>query len=142
MSRATLFLRISAFLAGCTAKEKASTSETSGSPHTLVFISNEGSGELSVIDAARDSVMDRIGVTSESDHVVTVLDAESGATVARIAVRKRPRDVIFSDDGMRAYVSAESGGNVSVVDAAQYRVLGTIPMTAGAKRSPRRSPPS
>jgi len=86
MSRATLCLCFSALLAGCTAKEKASTSETSGSPHTLVFISNEGSGELSVIGAARESVMDRI------------------------AVGTRPRGVRVSPDGRTVYPAARRSG--------------------------------
>ena len=81
MSRATVCLCFSAFLAGCTAKQKASTIETSGSAHTLVFISNEGSGELSVIDAASDSVIDRI------------------------VVGTRPRGVRVSPDSRMVYVA-------------------------------------
>jgi YVTN family beta-propeller protein len=81
MLRLSSCIFISALLAACTAKEQVPQSETSRPPQVLVLVSNEGSGELSVIDAISDSV------------------------VARINVGTRPPGVRVSPDGRTVYVA-------------------------------------
>jgi YVTN family beta-propeller protein len=41
-------------------------------------------------------------------------------------VGKRPRSVVFTHDGARAYAPAEVGGNVTVIDAKTYRPITTV----------------
>lgn len=77
----TVYLCIYTFLAACAGKEPVPQAQTSSSPRTLVFVSDEGSGQLSIIDAAGDSV------------------------VGRIAVGTRPRGVRVSPDGRTVYVA-------------------------------------
>ncbi|HET7603128.1 MAG TPA: hypothetical protein VFK36_08945, partial [Gemmatimonadales bacterium] len=81
MLRLSSCIFISALLAACAAKEQVPQSETSSSPRPLVFVSDEGSGQLSVIDATTDSV------------------------VARVDVGTRPRGVRVSPDGRTVYVA-------------------------------------
>ena len=65
--------------------------------------------------------------------VITVLDAESGKVITKIEVGERPRAIVFTTDGSRAYVSGETGGTVTVVDAQANKPLKTIKMPEGAK---------
>ena len=48
---------------------------------------------------------------------VTVLDARSGKVLRTLKVGARPRWVAFSPDGLRAFVTAEVGGEVAIFDA-------------------------
>ena len=72
-------------------------------------------------------------VTSESDHTVTVFAAATGDIVSRIPVARRPRDISFTFDGKRAFVSAEIDGAVSVVDVASATVIATISLPKGSR---------
>ena len=51
----------------------------------------------------------------------------------RVVVDRRPRGVAFSPDGRTAYVTAEVGGTLSIVDAGARRVTDTIPFGPGAR---------
>ena len=115
-----------------------------------LFVSNEDTGELSIVDLETGAVVRTVAVgkepegvrlrpdraavyvTSESEHEVTVVDTTSGAVLSRIAVGWRPRDVVFSADGTRAYVSSEHGGSVAVVDVAAGAIVQTITLPAGS----------
>lgn len=57
---------------------------------------------------------------------MSVIDTESNTVVANFLVGARPRDAIFSRDGSRAYVTAEIGGTVAVVDVAWHQVIDEI----------------
>lgn len=48
---------------------------------------------------------------------------------AHIYLQDRPRGIVFSPDGSRAYVNNTLAGTVSVIDAASYQVIQTIPVT-------------
>jgi len=61
----------------------------------------------------------RIVVTSAWGHTLTVLDAGSLETVARVDLPREPRGVLVDDDGRRAFVTHLVGGRVSVVDLAR-----------------------
>jgi YVTN family beta-propeller protein len=95
------------------------------------YVANYLSGDLSVIDLASRSEIDRIGVgsgpadvavapdhsvlyvTNRNDDTVSVVDPRAGATVATIVLQDcgglaspcRPADVAFRPDGRRAYVA-------------------------------------
>ena len=47
----------------------------------------------------------RLYVSNEDGHSVTVLDADTGATIATIAVGKRPRGMKLDHDGSRLFVA-------------------------------------
>ena len=47
-------------------------------------------------------------------------------TIGRIDVNGRPREAAFSPDGVHAYVTAEIGGIVNVIDVAASQVIGTV----------------
>jgi YVTN family beta-propeller protein len=72
-------------------------------------------------------------VTSERASRVTALGPD-GAVLGSFAVAGRPRTVLFTRDGALAFVTAEEGGTVSVVDARAHRVLRTIRIEAPRAR--------
>ena len=57
-----------------------------------------------------------------------MVDARSFILLARPAVAARPRAVAFTPDGARAFVSAEQGAAVDVIDARTHRRTGRIPI--------------
>jgi YVTN family beta-propeller protein len=98
-----------------------------------LFVSEEDSARLAVLDAARGRVLTTVPVgrepegvrlspngrwvlvTSEEDNRVTVVDAKSHAVLAQATVGQRPRDLAFSADSRFAYVAGEA-------DASLYRL--------------------
>lgn len=68
----------------------------------------------------------RILVSSGKDDTVRILDAESGAEVARIAVAGDPDAAILSADGSTAYVMGAKAGAVSVIDLAAFKETARI----------------
>ena len=74
-----------------------------------------------------------VWVTGETDHDLTLLDAETGKKVGRIEVGKRPRDLAFSPDGSRAYVTSEVDGTLWVLDVASRKPIATVKLAEGAK---------
>ena len=71
-------------------------------------------------------------VTSEEDNRVTVIDTATLKSVASIPVGPRPRSTAFLPDSSRAYVPAENGASISVIDAKAHRVLHTIMLPGGS----------
>lgn len=69
---------------------------------------------------------DRILVSSGRDDSVRILDAASGAEVARIAVAADPDAAVLSADGHNAYVMDSKAGVVSVVDLDHFTETGRI----------------
>ncbi|HEX6575518.1 MAG TPA: beta-propeller fold lactonase family protein, partial [Gemmatimonadaceae bacterium] len=51
--------------------------------------------------------------------------------VSTFLVDVRPRAAAFSPGGARAYISAEVGGSVTVVDVAKHEPIGTISLEKG-----------
>ena len=75
----------------------------------------------------------RVFVTNEKSDDVTVIDASTRAVIKTIAVGKRPRGVATSPDGRRVYIANSNSDSLSVIDAATLAVLDTGP----ARRGPR-----
>src|SRR5204863_452141 len=57
---------------------------------------------------------------------ITVIDARARNVAANILVDGRPRGVVFTPDGKRAYVTCEVAGTVDVIDVAARRVIHRI----------------
>ena len=112
----------------------------------LVYVSNERSNSVTVIDAASDKVVATIpvgnrprgiGVSPDGrtiyvalghDNVIAVVDAASRAVKARFAAGTDPEAFAVSPDGARLYVSNEDANTASVIDTKTGKVLATIPV--------------
>jgi len=106
-----------------------------------LFVANEDSGTLTVVNASTGVVEQSvpvgkepegvrvapdgrwIAVTSEEDNAVYLVDAHSLKVEKSVKVGKRPRDVAFTPDGKIAYISGE-------FDSSLYTT--TIPDAASA----------
>src|SRR2546428_473406 len=122
-----------------------------------VFVTNEKSDNVTVIDAATRKVIKSIPVgkrprgvavrsdgprgmrftadsrflfvASEQAHVVSVVDMAQLSVIKSVPTGgSRPVDVAFTLDGSRAYVSHGQSGDVRVLDAVSLRVLAAIPV--------------
>ena len=73
----------------------------------------------------------RILVSSGHDDSVRILDSDSGAQIASIAVAADPDAAVLSADGRTAYVMGAKAGAVSVIEIASLREVRRIPLKAG-----------
>ena len=60
---------------------------------------------------------------------MAVIDAVDLKLIKTFKVGPRPRSTAFLPDSSRAYVTAENGGSVAVIDAKKHVVLKTIKLT-------------
>jgi YVTN family beta-propeller protein len=72
-----------------------------------------------------------IYTVDEVGEAIAVLDAETGARLARIRVGGRPTSVVFAPDGKRAYVTTTPGA-VEVLDAELHRAVSRIALGGGS----------
>lgn len=95
-----------------------------------IYVSNEDSGTLTVVDIGTGAVEKSvpvgkepegvrlspdgrwIGVTSESGNAVYLVATDSLTVTRSIPVGKRPRDVAFGPDGKTLYISGEFDASV------------------------------
>src|SRR2546425_2908933 len=80
-----------------------------------------------VLGSTRAGAELRVFVTNEKSDDVTVIDAATRAVVGTIPVGKRPRGVAVSPDGRRVYVTNSNSDSLSVIDAKTLEVLSTVP---------------
>src|SRR5256885_17191457 len=80
-----------------------------------------------MLGSARAGAEVRVFVTNEKSDDVTVIDAATRAVVGTIKVGKRPRGVAVSPDGRKVYVSNSNSDSLSVIDAKTLEVLKTVP---------------
>src|SRR5262245_38454202 len=69
----------------------------------------------------------RVFVSNERSDDVTVIQADTGTVLKTLAVGKRPRGVTASADGKRVYVANSNSDSLSVVDAAGLSVISSFP---------------
>jgi len=72
-------------------------------------------------------------VTPRLESSESSVSARRNCVVSTFLVDPRPRVAAFSPDGKRAYVTAEVGGTVAVVDAVHHQVLRTIKLPPRSK---------
>jgi len=65
-------------------------------------------------------------VSSEKDHVVTVLDGKSYEVVKQIGTAARPRHMAFSPDRTRVYVACGDGDAIDIIDVATLSLVDRI----------------
>jgi YVTN family beta-propeller protein len=110
------------------------------------YVSNSEDNAVSVVDAARDSVISsiptaasphglrmspdgrKIYVAATKGNAVSVIDVSTSREVARISVGNAPVQVGFTPDGSRAYVSLRDDNAVAVVHTQTRRLITTIPV--------------
>lgn len=113
-----------------------------------LYISNEETAELSVLDIRAGKIVQRVGVgkqpegvsmrpdgavvyvTCEEDDIVAAVDVAKGALIARIPAGKRPRAIAFTQDGALAIVTNELDSSLTMFDTKTHRVLATVPLAA------------
>ncbi|GCE40146.1 collagen triple helix repeat domain protein [Rhodococcus wratislaviensis] len=115
---------------------------------TRVYVTNSGSGNVSVIDTATNKVVATIGVgttpnavavnpsgtrayvTNSGSGNVSVIDTATNKVVATITTGTTPNAVAVNAKGTRAYVTNAGGlfspGTVSVIDTATNKVVATV----------------
>jgi PQQ-dependent catabolism-associated beta-propeller protein len=64
--------------------------------------------------------------TSETTSMAHFIDVQSHEVTGNVLVDSRPRVAQWTGDGAQVWVSAEVGGTVSVIDAAQRKVIQKI----------------
>src|SRR5439155_21490347 len=79
-----------------------------------------------VLGHARAGAEMRVFVTNEKSDDVTVIDATTRTVLKTIPVGKRPRGVAVSPDGRRVYVTHSNSDTLSVIDAGSLAVLRTV----------------
>ena len=99
-----------------------------------IYLSNYGSGTLSVLDRASTLPLAIIGIGGQplgiavspdssrvlvgdaASNVVKLIDAQSNTVLQTIAVGMSPAGIVFVPDGTRAYVANYASSSVSVID--------------------------
>jgi YVTN family beta-propeller protein len=111
---------------------------------TRLYVANAGSGDVTVVDTATDTVMANVKtgkrpllpcvaesrfvyVPSGPDESVTVLDRE-GKEVATLPVGKAPHDIAVSPNGLWAYQPNSASHTITVIDAVTQRAIGEVPV--------------
>ena len=69
----------------------------------------------------------RVYVTNEKSDNVSVVDAATDKVLTTISVGKRPRGVVVSPNGKRVYTANGNSNDVSIIDTETYQVIATIP---------------
>ena len=64
---------------------------------------------------------------------IYVFDTGTGVEIARLTLGGRPRTIAFQPDGSRAYVPAETGAAVRVLDTRTHAPVDTIHLPAGSR---------
>jgi len=138
--------------------------ETDVSAQLKLYVTNFGSGTVSVIDTATNSVIStirvgraslgvsaspdgsRLYVASAYDGTISVISTETNTIVATILVGKKnamaPFDVDVTPDGTKIYVTNSvawadtytEDSRVSVIDSRTNTVIATIPITGDPRK--------
>src|SRR5262249_50732825 len=65
---------------------------------------------------------------------VAAIDVATHKVLANIETAARPRGIAFTPDGARAYVTAEQGAAITVIDSSKHAAVAQIPIElSGAK---------
>lgn len=101
--------------------------------HTKIYVANQGSNTVTVIDDQRVAAMTRARAASTPGAENARVADPSFAVVATIAVGSNPIAVGMSADGTLAYVANLNSNTLSIIDTESDQVVGTV----GAGATPR-----
>jgi YVTN family beta-propeller protein len=122
-----------------------------------MYVSNEETAEMSILDLRLGTIVGRVGVgeepegvtirpdgkvvyvTCEGDNTVVAIDTASKAVLARMATGARPRSIAFTSDGAVAFVTGETDASITVIDAQAHKPISKIVVdpTPGTPMPPR-----
>jgi YVTN family beta-propeller protein len=86
----------------------------------------ESGDDPETIDATPDGRI--LAVANEDSAKLRLMDAQSGAQLASIAVGLEPEGLRFRPDGKVVYVTSEASDQLDVIDVAERRVVATVPV--------------
>ena len=136
-----------AALSGCAPAPPPKPAEV---PLNRIYVANESSNTVTVIDGASFNVVATVDARNYSTHDlsltrdgrllfatnlasgrVSVIDTISLETVASIFTGGRCHVVTLTNDNRQAWVANIGEDNISIIDVANLRILGTIPTGKG-----------
>lgn len=116
----------------------------------FVYVTNERSNDVTVIDAATFAVVGTVDAKNHSTHDLaltrdgkwlfatnlassrlSVIDTSSLETVASVFTGARCHVVTLTNDNRHAWVANIGEDSISIVDVASFRILGTVPAGKG-----------
>ncbi|MGH7384785.1 MAG: cytochrome D1 domain-containing protein [Candidatus Rokuibacteriota bacterium] len=133
--------------AGCA---ELQTKEADEAPRSRVFVANESSNSVTVVDADSFQVVATVDARNHATHDLAVsrdgrwlfatnlasgrlsaINTRSLETVASIATGDRAHVVTLTNDNRHAWVANIGDHTISIVDTATFRILGTIAVGKG-----------
>ena len=136
-------------LSGC-ATETQTTKEAADESRSRVFVANESSNSVTVIDgdsfqvvgtvdarnhATHDLAVSRDGrllfATNLASGRVSAINTRALETVASIATGDRAHVVTLTNDNRQAWVANIGDNTISIVDTTSFRILGSIAVGKG-----------
>jgi YVTN family beta-propeller protein len=137
-------------LSGCATETQTPKEATDESARSRVFVANESSNSVTVIDgdsfqvvgtvdarnhATHDLAVSRDGrwlfATNLASGRVSAINTRALETVASIATGDRAHVVTLTNDNRQAWVANIGDNTISIVDTTSFRILGTIPVGKG-----------
>ena len=116
-------------------------------PTGRVYVANEGSGTVSIIDARAMKVLRTVDLGNPGTHdlaltrdgktlfatslatgLISVIDTTTGEAVASVYTGKRCHSVALTNDERHLWVVNIGDNNISVLDVESLRILGQIPV--------------
>jgi len=146
-TRSVLAIASLAALAGCAEVETREPVEATSS---RVFIANESSNSVTVVDGDTFQVVGTVEARNHATHDLAVsrdgrwlyatnlasgrlsaIDTRSLETVASVATGERAHVVTLTNDNRQAWVANIGENTISIVDTTTFRILGTIAVGKG-----------
>ena len=137
-------------LSGCATETQTPKEATDESARSRVFVANESSNSVTVIDgdsfqvvgtvdarnhATHDLAVSRDGrwlfATNLASGRVSAINTRALETVASIATGDRAHVVTLTNDNRQAWVANIGDNTISIVDTTNFRILGTIGVGKG-----------
>jgi YVTN family beta-propeller protein len=135
-------------LGGCTEGLFARSEPEQPAPR--IYVANESSNTVTVIDGNKYEVIGTIDARNHSTHDLaltrdgkrlfatnlasgrlSVIDTERLETIASIFTGARSHVVTLTNDNRQAWVANIAEDNISIVDTTTFRILGTVPVGKG-----------
>ena len=126
----------------------STTSGDPSGPAPLVYVTNGGSNNVSVIETANNTVVATVpvgsfpvgvGITPDgafayiansNSNNVSVIETTNNTVVATVPVGSFPVGVEITPDGAFAYVTNRFGNTMSVIETTNNTVVATIPVSS------------
>ncbi len=142
---------LSLTLSGCLVRDEWAPPMSYQRPTTpRIFVANESSNDVSVIDANTYQPITTIPAKNHSTHDlavtrdgrrlfatnlasgrISVIDTDRKETIASIYTGERSHVVTLTNDNTQVWVANIGENTISIVDTVTFRILGTIPVPKG-----------